>query len=487
MHRGGAATTMHPMHATRPSLPAAALLCALAAGFAAASARTADHGALAQIVPVTTPAARAFLAYLPGALPPPTALPLPTSAATATRTPTATAPASATDTATATPAPPKTPGIPDCNRTTGDVGGLRLSLDGGRTVLPGARPLPMVAYTWAVVTHPSDPDDVLELHQGRVFRSRDAGCTLAEVDGVPPGEWTALDRALSDPRVWVLSSVFQPRVAYTFDDGATWEADGLPDDAVHMAIDPRDAARWSFVGRNPVRYERGAVDERWTAFPIDAVGGEQIVSASHADGPEGTAWLVGAATKGVFRSTNGVDWLPANEGLFGSVGIPPEETTAVVPAWLTLAPSDPEIGYAVVNRVARMASERGIFRTRDGGDSWTRMVVDMQDVGGVLRASVGPDNTETTFPPVTRRIESEQVQQLWRFVRDAGLLDPDHPDRIDPAPAYDVLDGRIVAIVTISRAGERHTFALALDRPTFDKGAGRTLVDRLARLAWIPE
>ncbi|MDX9911692.1 MAG: hypothetical protein RBS39_07675 [Phycisphaerales bacterium] len=108
-------------------------------------------------------------------------------------------------------------------------------------------------------------------------------------------------------------------------------------------------------------------------------------------------------------------------------------------------------------------------------------------VGGVLRASVGPGSTETTFPPVTRRIEPEQVQQLWRFVRDSGLLDPDHPDSLDPAPEYDVLFGRTVAILTIARAGERHTFALALDRPAFDKGAGRTLVDRLAQLAWIPE
>jgi len=344
----------------------------------------------AQPDPSATPAARTYLPCLPGAVLPPTPVAHATAPPTASSTPSATPSAAPSATPTPTNLPgPATPGVPACDRTTGDLGGLRLSLDGGRTVLPGAGTLPMVAYTWAVVTHPSDPDDVLELHQGRVFRSRDAGCTLAPVEGVPAGEWTALDRAPSDPRVWVLSSVFQPRVAYTFDDGATWEADGLPDDAVHLAIDPRDAVRWSFVGRNPVRYARGAVDERWNAFPIEATEGEQIVSASHADGPEGTTWLVGASTRGVFGSANGVDWLSANEGLFGSVGSPPEETTAVVPAWLALAPSDPDFGYAVVNRVARVASERGIFRTQDGGASWTRMVVESEDVGGVPAVITG--------------------------------------------------------------------------------------------------
>lgn len=380
------------MSRTRWPARAGALARLAAAGPAvlalAMAAGSRGGGAQAQIAQDATPAARAFLAYLPGALPPPTAQPQPTHPATATATATATPSvasptATATDTASPTAATPSTPGVPACARTTGDAGGLRISLDGGRTVLPGARSLPPIAYTWALLVHPGAPGEVLELHERRVYRSLDAGCTLARVEGAPDGPWTALDRAPSDPRVWVLTSWFEPRIAYTMDDGATWEADGLPEEAMHLAIDPDEPLRWSFVGRSPVRYERASPSVRWVANPIPAAEGETVTAAAHADGPGGTAWLVGTSTDGLLRSADGVGWLPANEGLLGTVGAPPEEVTAVVPAWLTLAPSDPNVGYAVVNRVARGASERGIFRTTDGGATWVRAVVDDQDVGGV--------------------------------------------------------------------------------------------------------
>jgi hypothetical protein len=359
------------------ALTALALAVALAPSLRAPAAPTAS----AQEPPIE---ARSYLPYLPGALPPPRPAPVPSAtpaSPTTEPTPATTAPtppASATPTGTA-----PTPIVPACERTTGDLGGLRLSLDGGRTVLPGARGLPAVAYTWALVPAASDPSDLVELHEGRLFQSTDGGCTLTEVAGVPQGPWTDMARAPSDPRVWVLSSVFAPQTAYTFDGGATWEADGLPEDAVHLAIHPTEPQRWQFVGRNPVRYERSSPSVRWSAHPIDVPQGQQVVSASHADHAGGTAWLVGTSTAGVFRSDDGERWEPASEGLWGEVGSPGEPVTAVVASWVALAPSDPRIGYAVVNRVGRSASLRAIARTDDGGRAWTRLVADGDEVGGV--------------------------------------------------------------------------------------------------------
>jgi hypothetical protein len=317
-------------------------------------------------------------AALSDAPPPPTARPR----ASATPTP---------DLATPTPTPsptatalPDRPGVPDCARTAGDAGGFRFSRDGGRSLAPNERAVSGIAYTWDIDVHPTDPDEILELHQGRLFRTRDAGCTFAEVP-IPAGNWDAITRAASDPDVIVLSSIFASRLAYSDDGGASWETAELPDDVLHLAIAPDDAWRWTFAGRVPGLWVRPSREARWEARPLPDLGEQQLTSADHAPAAPGT-WLVGTMLAGLYRTEDeGQSWEPTSRGLFEPFGGGQIEVGSVVVVSITCAPSNPDIAYTAVNQVPRdvtIDGRRGIWRSTDGGRTWALRVVDGQSVDG---------------------------------------------------------------------------------------------------------
>jgi photosystem II stability/assembly factor-like uncharacterized protein len=341
------------------------------------------------------------------------------------------------------PTPDLGAGVPECGQTRGDAGGLRISLDDGAKLLPNVTTLAPLAYTWDLDVDPRDADVLLQLHQGALYRSADAGCSLSKLPNVPQGGWDKLVRAPSRPEVWVLASVFESRLAWTADDGATWTTEQLPDDVMHFAIDPGDdgvigpgpgplplglahmqpasrgqsglqlqtlaqdepdpAFHWTFAGRRSFLYTRTATDQKWELKAIPLPANQSIISAVHApkrlpDG--GTRWIVGASTRGLWRSDNGGEtWSEANEGLFDAVGDPPTDVTAVVPAWISVAPSDPDWVYAVLNQVAyadgRDAGGRGIWRSEDGGGTWTRAVADGQAAPGA-GGGVGPEQVTLT-------------------------------------------------------------------------------------------
>jgi photosystem II stability/assembly factor-like uncharacterized protein len=350
-------------------------------------------------------------------------------------------------------------GVPKCDETTGDAGGFRISLDDGKSLLPNATTLRPLAYTWALDIDPRNPKVLLQLHQGGLFRSTDAGCSFTALPNVPAGAWDKLVRAPSRPELWVLASVFESRMAWTADDGATWTVEQLPDDVMHLAIDsgddgvigpgpgpfpligsapgeplaaplhagsrivaqedPDPAFHWTFAGRRPFLYTRTATDQKWEQKPIPLPDGQSVISAVHApkrlpDG--GTRWLVGASTRGLWRSDDGGGtWSETNEGLFGDVGEPPTAVTAVVPAWISVAPSDSEVVYAVLNQVAfaegRDAGGRGIWRSDDGAATWSRVVEDGQapdegapggvpervTITGGTRVFVAPDDPRRAY------------------------------------------------------------------------------------------
>jgi len=307
-----------------------------------------------------------------------TPTPDPASSRTATLTPPLATPSS-TATGTGTPA---APGVPACARVTGDAGGFRFSLDDGVTLAPGARALDPLAYTWDVDVDPRDPNDILQLHQGKVYASGDAGCTWRLIDQ-PGGTWDSLARAPSDPDLLVLTSVFAHALRLSTDGGGTWREEELPDDVVHFAIDPTDAWHWMFAGREAL-FERAAAGAKWerVAPPRGRSEGEQITAAAQAPGRWGR-WLVGLNFSGLFRSDDGGrSWAPAGGDMEGQVGDPPERVLSVVPAWVSFAPSDASTAFAVVNQVGRDASLRGIWRTGDGGEHWERRVADGDPVGG---------------------------------------------------------------------------------------------------------
>lgn len=375
-------------------------------------------------------------AYLPllaalADLRPPDATPPPTAPAATLKPP---------PTLTPSPSPtvPRTPGVPACDETRGDAGGFRFSRDGGVTLAPNASRLPSLAYTWDLDVHPRDPDVILQLHERRLFRSDDAGCTFAPLASFTRG-WTDLTRAPSDPDLLVLTSFLTDGAAgllWSADAGATWQAEPLPEDALAFAIAPNDPWQWAFVGRTPALYLRAGRDARWEARPITGLpaGSASITAAASAPGRWGR-WLVGSMGDGLFRSDdNGESWQPASEGLGGLVGEPPEPVTALVVAWMAIAPSDPDVAFVVVNRVGRDRSQRAIYRSGDGAATWQPRVVNGQPVGerpayltGGTRVFVSPDDPDTVLFPYGLSYDSYGTD-LFRSSDGLTKLDVSHFD-----------------------------------------------------------
>lgn len=298
-------------------------------------------------------------------------------------------------------------GVPSCTRTTGDQGGFRFSLDGGATFFPGARALDLVAYTWDLDIDPRNPDIILELHQGILYRSENAGCTFHVQTTFRGNLWDNLVRAPSDPDLLVASSIYEELLMVSTDGGQTWQQEALPDDVVHFAIDRTDPGHWTFAGRLAALYVRTAKEAKWETRPIRFSSDQQIVSASHVDLPAAgkVRWLVGSSLEGLYRSENeGLSWQPASEELYVPVGSPAEPVLSVVVVSVIFAPEDPDVAYTVVNRVGRNAAQRGIWRSADGGHSWVQRVVDNQPVGdrkaqltGGTQVFVSPHDPDHVF------------------------------------------------------------------------------------------
>lgn len=391
-----------PAHPAHP-VPAAAALAAAAAVVLAALAHPAGAPVRGQggaiVARVHLPLAlrgRVASGSLPTAPPTPSLTATPSQEPTDAPTPTATASATA----------PGPKGVPGCDHPRGDRGGLRFSLDGGRTLSAGAQRLANVAYTWAIEVDARDPDRLLELHAGAVYASTDAGCTLAPTAELPAlgGEPTGLTRAPSAPDVVVVHSIFGRAIAVSEDGGARWQAEAVPDDVVALAIAPDDPWRWTFVGREGL-WRRDGRGAKWDRRPVgddDAGLGGVVNTAAVAPGQWGT-WLVGGLDGLVRTTDDGATWDRVDAAMRdGGLGQPPQPIVAVVGVWVTFAPGDAAVAYAAVNQVARDPSRRGLWRSADGGRTWDRRVVADQAVpadGGGTRPAVLTGGTRIFVSP----------------------------------------------------------------------------------------
>jgi hypothetical protein len=101
---------------------------------------------------------------------------------------------------------------------------------------------------------------------------------------------------------------------------------------------------------------------------------------------------------------------------------------------------------------------------------------------GALRADARTKSVP--YPPMSRRLAPEQMDQLWRMLRESALLDPANPARVDD-PAGVAPADRSLATVYISYFSTRRTLRIPLDRSSETALAGERLADRLAEWAWI--
>ncbi len=104
---------------------------------------------------------------------------------------------------------------------------------------------------------------------------------------------------------------------------------------------------------------------------------------------------------------------------------------------------------------------------------------------GVLRAAIGPGADPDVFPAQTRRLTDRQRAQLWRLVRDQGLLATNHPGRIATDRTYLSSPDRRAVLVEIAGADQRRYLELHADDRASDPAVAVALTDRLAELAWL--
>jgi hypothetical protein len=106
---------------------------------------------------------------------------------------------------------------------------------------------------------------------------------------------------------------------------------------------------------------------------------------------------------------------------------------------------------------------------------------------GVLRVGVGEGVSEDYYPPQTRQLTHNNVDRLWRLIRDSSILAPDNPDRIRPGRPLGMAQPRPAAQIIVTFGGTTNYFRVLLDGETPGSESGLRLIDHLAGLAWIEQ
>ncbi len=234
---------------------------------------------------------------------------------------------------------------------------------------------------------------------GGVWRTENAGRSWTNLtdDAFAVGSIGAVAVAPSDPNViWVGTGSASPRgnisvgngVYRSTDEGRTWTHVGLPGAGLigRIAVDPDDpdrafvAALGQIFGRSPDRgvYRTGDAGETWE--PVlqisDAVGAVDLaMSPANPRVLFAAMWQAerkpwdlvdGGPDGGLYRTADGGDtWELLGRGL-------PEasEERPLGRIGVSIAASRPSRVYALVTAAEQRG---GLYRSEDGGDSWTRI------------------------------------------------------------------------------------------------------------------
>ena len=311
---------------------------------------------------------------------------------------------------------------------------------GGRTrAIAGVPAQPNVFYIGAV--------------DGGVWKTDDAGRTWNPIfDAQPTQSIGALAVAPSDPNIVYAASgegLHRPDLSVgdgiyrSADAGRTWTHLGLRDgqQIPDLSVDPHDPNRLFAAvlghpyGANPERGIYRSVDggKSWqqVLFKDPDTGGSAVaIDPSHPEVVYAALWQdrlgpwedgneFQGTGGGLFKSSDGgATWRKLSAGL-------PENTTQ---ANLTICASRPQRLYAVVgtNEPGEYSSAAGlgVFRSDDGGESWTRITTDPRPalrIGGgdlpIIRAD--PSNPDVVYSTGLVTLKSVDGGKEWQPIRGA--------------------------------------------------------------------
>jgi photosystem II stability/assembly factor-like uncharacterized protein len=263
-----------------------------------------------------------------------------------------------------------------------------------------------------------DPGDPFTFYvataHGGLLKTTDSGATFSSLtDDQPVPSWGAVAVAASDSKViWAGSGEANDRnssgwgngVYRSNDGGSTWAHVGLKDSKTisRIAVHPKDPGTayvcavgdlWTPGGERGL-FKTTDAGKTWTPalqapaphtgrvgcgdLALDPVNPETVYAAlyarqrtpwSFASGPEVTD---GADAGGIFKSTNGgASWTKLSKGLPGGTQRIGLTIYAKKPSTLYAIVQSAEGGTSNIDEVRSKAG--GVFRTDDGGESWTRV------------------------------------------------------------------------------------------------------------------
>jgi photosystem II stability/assembly factor-like uncharacterized protein len=316
---------------------------------------------------------------------------------------------------------------------------------------------------WTVVGVESDPTTLyVTTASGGLWKSMNNGTTFEPVfDHEGSASTGAVAIAPSNPDiVWVgtgepantRANSWGDGVYKSSDGGATWTNMGLRDSRMtgHILIHPENpdivyvAAMGRLWGRNEERGIFKTVDggESWRkVLYIDDTTGFNDIQMHPAD-PDvllAAAWqrfrygggdmAEAGPGSGIFKSTDGGEtWERLENGL---------PTDPMGKIHIAIARNNPDIVYANIltgepaGRGQRTSDQGGLFRSDDGGDSWTR-VNDRQTSYYYNRVYVDPNDDETVWMPVYELNRSRDGGRTFEEVNMRHVHNDLHSMWIDP-------------------------------------------------------
>lgn len=211
-----------------------------------------------------------------------------------------------------------------------------------------------------------------------------------------------------------------------------WPLDRIPQERYRAAVEQALAER--AIGAGGSELAVGPLS--WTEAGPYNIGGRVTAIAAM---PGGATVYLGSAAGGVFKSTNaGVNWTPVFDatGVF-SIGA------------VTIAPADSQtvyVGTGEANSSVDSYDGNGVYRTTDGGATWTSL--GLEATARIARIAVDPQNplrlyvaamgTQFSTNPDRGLYRSEDGGASWSrtlFVNDSvGVTDvvvhPTHPETV---------------------------------------------------------
>ena len=344
---------------------------------------------------------------------------------------------------------------------------------------------PRSGYISAPAGVPGDPTTYYAgMPEGGVWKTTNGGVTWQPIfDAVHVASIGAVAVAPSDPNVVYVGTGNQSGWAFTtgkgiyksIDAGKTWANVGLPDSQYigGIVIDPRNADNVLVAAQGPRPAGRGAVaapaaaapaergvyrstngGRTWTrVLPADGSSGASDVYLDYRDPRLGFALLAGgagaapqpaAAGTGAYKSADaGATWQP-----IGGRGLP---DGARISAFAVASGTQGRRLYALAGSGGRGAGSRGLYRSDDGGETWTLGTRQLASAGGKMYAD--PQNPDVVYVMGTAIYKStdagQHVAAFWGAPSGADprflWIDPTNPKRmmagVDQGPAISVDGG----------------------------------------------